>query len=436
MKHSVEEIEIKNGAKGLLIDIPGASVMSMRVQFRAGTRYAKTPDLYEVSHIVEHLSFGANAKYKDEQAYEAEFTKNGAYNNAWTSDFSVCYETECADFEWDRIMELKKIAICSPRFNDEELKSEKGNVRAELTGYMNDYSRLLWPRIQQAIGENAPNLQERIRTVNNIELKDVREHYRRTHTANNMRFIIAGQVHHRKRDIIHMLEEWDLKPGERFEIPTDELHSSDPVLIRRKDASNITFGFTFVTPRKFELAEINAMNCLNHILSGTMNSKIFGKARKRGLVYWLSSSLSCEAHNSSWDFDGEVNVESANELFELIQTELTKVLNGEVNDDDVEAAKAFALGRYQMGAQTVNQIADYYAENYFLSGEVEKYDRVPDLIRSINKSTIVELAREFAGSGIKAMVAVSSVEKSTINELYDHLLKIWHIYYTDFARKL
>ena len=100
----------------MLIDIPTASVMDTRVQFRAGIRYAKRPELYEIAHVVEHLSFGANAKYHSEAAYEAEFTKNGAYHNAWTSDFSVCYETECADFEWDRILDLKRIAITSPRF--------------------------------------------------------------------------------------------------------------------------------------------------------------------------------------------------------------------------------------------------------------------------------------------------------------------------------
>ena len=44
MKHSVEEITLKNGARGLLIDVPSASVMNMRVQFRAGMRYAKKPE--------------------------------------------------------------------------------------------------------------------------------------------------------------------------------------------------------------------------------------------------------------------------------------------------------------------------------------------------------------------------------------------------------
>lgn len=421
MKHSVEEVKLRNGARGLFVDIPGASVMSTRVQFRAGMMYARNKNVYEIPHVVEHLAFGANAKYRDEQAFEAEFTKNGAYHNAWTSDISVCYETECADFEWDRIMELQRVSIVEPRFNEEELKSEKANVRSELTGYMNDYYRLLWPRVQQAVGEDILDLPERIKTIPNIDLKDIREHYRRTHTARNMRFIIAGKIRGRRKQLIHMLEEWNLKEGREFEIPVADLHSSEAVAIRRKDASNITFGFSMVTPRHLEPSEVFAMNCLNHILNGTTNSKIFGAARKRGLVYGMGSSVAANATSSYWDFDGEVNVENAGELFDLVQLELMKTLNGEIMDMDFLAAKSYALGRFQMGAQTPSQIADYYAEGYFTNGTVQRYDAMPGMIKSIDKFKMIELAREFADSGIRGFAAVSSVEKAFINELESRL---------------
>ena len=417
MKHSVEEIELKNGAKGLLVDVPGATVMATRIQFRAGMLYAKRQDLYELPHVVEHLAFGANAKFRDEQEFEAEFTKNGAYHNAWTSDVSVCYETECAVFVWDRIMELQKVSISEPKFNEEELKSEKANVRSELTGYMNDYYRLLWPRVQQAVGEDVLDLTARRETIANIELKDIREHYRRTHTAKNMMFIIAGRVRGRRKKIIRALEEWPLKEGEKFEIPRPDLHAGEAVSIRRKDASNITFGFSLVTPRHLEPGEAYAMACLNHILNGTMNSRIFGVARKRGLVYGMGSSLACNAHNTYWDFDGEVNVENAEDLFLLIQEEMMKALNGEISEADFEAARTYALGRFQMGAQTVGQIADYYAENYFTSEAIVKYDSMPSIIRGINRGKMIELAREFAGSGIRGFATVSSVEKAVISGL-------------------
>lgn len=396
--------------------------MNTKIQFRAGMRYAKRPEVYEIAHIVEHLAFGANAKFSSEQAYEAEFTKNGAYHNAWTSDFSVCYESECADFEWERILALQQIAIAEPRFNNEELKSEKGNVRAELTSYMNEYGRLLWPKLQQQLGENIPDLQERIKTINNIELKDIREHYRRTHTAHNMRFIIAGNLKHRKHKITKLLNDWNLKPGERFDIPNDELHPAAPALIRRKDASNITFAFSWMLPRKLEPAEVYAMNCLNHILNGTMNSRILGQARKNGLVYSMGSEVNNSWHHASWDFDGEVNAESANKLFDLIRSELQNVLVGELKDSDIAAAKSYATGRYQMGAQTVNQISDYYADGYFTNGTLERYDRMPHFIHEINKATIVRLAQEFIHENLHAFVAVSSVEKAVINGLAEKLI--------------
>jgi predicted Zn-dependent peptidase len=286
---------------------------------------------------------------------------------------------------------------------------------------MNDYYRLLWPRVQQAVGEDILDIPERIKTIQNIELKDIREHYRRTHTANNMLFIIAGKIRGRKHKITRMLENWNLREGEAFEIPVADLHSSEAVSIRRKDASNITFGFSLVTPRHLEPDEVFAMNCLNHILNGTTNSRIFGTARKKGLVYGMGSSVASNATSSYWDFDGEVNVENAEELFELIQEELTKTLNGKISDSDFVAAKSYAMGRLQMGAQTVGQIADYYADGYFTNEAIQKYDNMPSLIKSIDKTKMIELAREFAGSGVKGFAAVSSTDKAFITSLESRL---------------
>lgn len=421
MKHSVEIVTLKNGAKGLLINIPGATVMSTRVAFRAGLRYAKKSEIAEIAHIVEHLSFGANSKYKDEQAYEAEFTKNGAYHNAWTSDEFICYETECADFEWERILNLKRLAICQPNFNDDELRSEKANIRSELTAYQNEYYRLVWPKIQQGIGQDIPTVQERIRTINNVTLRDIREHYRRTHTSNNMRFIIAGNLIGRKRKIKKILETWELNPGERLPAPTDEFTHSEAQNIRRKDASNITFGFTFVTPRRLNPIEQKAMECLSHIFTGTMSSRIFGAARKNGLAYSLLSTITNETNYSSLDFEGEVNLENATDLFSIIHKEISRVLNGDLEDKDLEAAKSYLLGRFQMSAESVSKIADYYAETFFRTDEPEKISAIPHLLKSVNKSTIINLTREYIDSDISSMAAVSSSEKARITELQNYL---------------
>jgi len=425
MKHTVEEVRLKNGARGLLIDVPDATVMSFQVQFRAGNRYVLDKNIYETAHIMEHMAFGANEKFRSEHNYEQEFTKNGAYHNAYTSDYSMVYEAICADFEWDRILELQRLAITTPRFNADELEAEKGNVRSELTGYLNNHNRVMWPRIQQALGEDILTYNQRLKTIANIELKDIKNHHKRTHTLKNMRFVVAGKLTGRKSAIKEHLEGWQLETGERFAIPHDEPRRANPVLIRRKEATNLTFGWSMVVPRELTDEEADAMSALNHILTGTMSSRIFGSARKKGLAYSIFSDTSVGFYDSAWDFGGQVNIDTAEKLFDIIVRELNKVLSGSISAEDLESVKSYSLGRYQMGAQTVGQISNFYVGRYFADDFVRDYDGVPASILAVTSEQMIETARQFFAANTWTLAAVSSEEKELLIKLHDKLSKLF-----------
>jgi len=421
MKHTVEEVRLKNGARGLLIDVPDATTMSMQFHFRAGNRYARLKDIEQVAHIMEHMSFGANARYKDEHQFQFEFTKNGAYNNAHTSDFSMVYEADCADFEWDRILDLQKLAICQPRFNEQELVAEKGNVRSELTNYLNDHYLVMVPKVQQLLGEDVLTMRQSLTTISNVKLSDVKEHHRRTHTTNNMRFVIAGKMNGRKAEIKRQLEDISLPAGERFEIPSDILKKANPTLIRRKSAPNLTFGLFMVVNRQLNDEELDSMRYLNHILTGTMYSRIFGAARKNGLAYNVSSYTGTGFHNSAWDITGQVNHEESGKLFDIITRELKNVLDGKIKQEEVEAAKSFALGRYQMGAQTVSQISSFYTRRYFDDDFIKDYYQVPDMIKKVNLERMVDVARSFIKEDIWTLAAVSDGDKQELLDLNEKI---------------
>jgi len=421
MKHTVEEVKLKNGARGLLIDVPGATVMSFQFQFRAGNRYVANKNVYEAAHIMEHMAFGANARFKNEHEFEAEFTKNGAYHNAYTSDLSMVYIADCADFEWDRILELQRLSICHPRFNNEELEAEKGNVRSELTGYLNNHNRLLWPKVQQLLGEDVLTFNQRLKTIPNVTLKHIKEHHARTHTAGNMRFVIAGKLHGRKSEIKRRLEEWELPPGERFPAPHDDFHSGKPTLIRRKEASNLTFAWSMILPRELTDEESDAMDCLDHILTGTNHSRIYGAARKRGLAYGIFSDTSVGFHDSSWDFGGQVNLDTADALFDIIVSELKAVMEGKLTEAEIDAAKSYALGRHQMGAQTVSQISNFYTNRYFADDVVKEYEKVPESIKKTTRERIIETASEFISHNINVLAGVSCGERKDFVALADKL---------------
>ena len=167
------------------------------------------------------------------------------------------------------------------------------------------------------------------------------------------------------------------------------------------------------------------MACLDQILTGTMHSRIYGAARKKGLAYGMFSDTSVGFHDSSWDFGGQVNLDTAAGLFDIIVRELKAVVNGKITTEELDAAKSYALGRHQMGAQTVSQISNFYCNRYFGDGVVKDYEKVPDAIRGITLERMLATAREFIAHNAWVLAGVSSGEKDELVALNNKLESIF-----------
>jgi predicted Zn-dependent peptidase len=376
---------------------------------------------------MEHMAFGASGEYRTGHDFDAVFTRNGAYHNAWTSDTAMCYVSECADFEWDRILELQRNAICEPLFRREEFRGEYGNVKSELTGYLSQPNRVLWPRMSEKFGEDTLSFNKRLALMPNIRLIDVKNHYTRTHTRGNMRFVIAGNFEGRMTRLREILESFELPEGERLPMPVDELHSFEPFAIRRKDVPTITFGWTMNVPRRLSDDETAAMNILDHILNGTLHSRIQGEARRRGLLYLIWSETSAYEHNSSWDFGAEVNVDQIEAVFDLMVAEIKRVCAGEIDEQDIAAAKSYELGRHQMGIQTVGQLNNWFAENYFKDGRIEDYLAHPERIQAVTKQQIVDAAREFISTNCWGLGIYGDTNKALADVLHAKLAGVFEL---------
>jgi predicted Zn-dependent peptidase len=74
MRHTVSEIELENGSKGLLVHIPDASVMTFDINFRAG-EYLVDAHKWEVPHLMEHVLLGANELIPRARDFQAELEK-------------------------------------------------------------------------------------------------------------------------------------------------------------------------------------------------------------------------------------------------------------------------------------------------------------------------------------------------------------------------
>ncbi len=427
MKHKVHELVLPNGARGLLINVPDATVMTFDINFRAGDCYA-SEDKWETAHIMEHLMFGANKLIPKAKTFQAEFEKNGAYSNASTSSYDITYESECADFEWDRILNLILESITRPLFLREEFEAEFGNVREELSSRSNNHYRQLSLALRQAYGFKIMTDQQRLKIMKNVELEDIRSHYQKTHFTSNMRFVIAGQLPpERKAQVQKILSKIDLPAGNgRIELP-DEIPKKleKPLYINNNSVENLYFYVDTFMSRRLRDPESDALGLINTMLTETLYSRILGTAREKGLVYHISSGFGQAKDNSGWWIGAQVMPKNAKPLLDIVGREIRSVFRGKLKEEDIASAKQYSLGRYQRSGQTVGGTANGYSYRYFFDDTIDDYYKVPERIRAVSRARIVAVMEALFAEKIWGIGVLGNCGEPFAQRLADQIKTLW-----------
>jgi predicted Zn-dependent peptidase len=427
MRHTVNEIELANGAKGLLVHIPNASVMTFDINFRAG-EYLVEPDKWEVPHLMEHIILGANELIPKARDFQAEIEKNGAYNNATTSVYDISYEAECADFEWSRVLGLLLVAITKPLFLEEEFKAEFGNVQEEMAARSNNHFRRLSLEMRRGLGLIAKTDAERLELMNNVTVDDVREHYAHTHSTQNMRFVIAGNLSAtRRRSVINVLEAIELPTaGKRFVLPHEHpRRMAQPIYVPNDTVENLYFYIDTFTKDRLDDPAIDALNLANTMLTETLYSKILGTAREHGLVYGMNSGVSQTRDASNWWFGAQVSDKNAPPLMRIVTKELGKLLAGDISQTDIKTTKQYSLGRFQRSAQTVGGTAAGYTSRYFFDEVIENYYDVPARIRSVGKQQLIDVSRAMFAENTWGLGVLGNCGEEFAHQLQHQLSPLW-----------
>lgn len=425
MKHSVEQIKLSNGAEGLFIHVPRARVMSYEFNFRAG-EYLVERDKWEVPHLMEHVILGANKRYRDARGFQAELQKNGAYTNAYTSYYSVSYVGEVADVEWDRVIKLQLLALAQPLFLLKEFKAEWGNIRDELTAYCNNHFRHLGGELGKTFGFTNPTDAERIKLMKSAVRKDLVEHWKRTHLAANMRFVIAGNLRGRRDKLRQIIENCGLPAGTaRFALPAETAKKPEkPVYIHNETVPNMYLYIDTYASDIINQEEDDALSLARIMLTETLHSRIFGQAREKGLVYSVNSNHYYASAYSEWWLSAQVIAANAPALCDIILKEVKNVQDGKIDVADLKAAKQYALGSFQRSMQTVGSVANAYGR-YFFDDHIENIDSIPSRIKSIKKEQMAAAMQHLFSENIGNIGVLGTAGDRLVNSLNRQLESLW-----------
>lgn len=420
MKHTVREVTLENGAKGLVVHVPGVDVVRMHVEFRAGFDLGDWQK-FELPHVMEHMMF-TNKTYPKPRQFSRAVERNGAYHNASTTTSSLVYQYECAEFETERIAELAGIQISEPTFPATELKNELGNVVEELNDEISNPGATSWSNLGSAVtGE--PGLKKRIEQLDNITVEDLKSWFSKTHLTGNMRFILAGDTDFDNKILKHL--NVGLPGNERLDVPKVENKSLDAPLVEpRDDVPQIYYSCASWLDGEVSYRDLVAARIVASVLSDGFSSTLLGEARERGLVYGLGMGIMDGYHDTTWRFGGTVSPEHAEDLFSLAVEEIKKAQKGDITQEQFTTTKKLLRGDRARSFQKVSNLVSYYM-HYLKHDEHEDFDEFYRLLDEIELDEAVTSFNRLFAQKAKGLSLVGNVDEKSAKKYQSILAPLW-----------
>jgi len=281
--------------------------------------------------------------------------------------------------------------------------------------------------LRKAMGMRSLTDPERIELMQHVTRDDLADHYKDTHTLKNARFIIAGNFGGNHDEVIELLEKRLVLPKgkKRINMP-DEMPVSpeSPLVVRKPSVPNIYMYLDMYSNRLFDQADMAALQIVSTMLTETWDSRIFGTAREKGIVYHTASGADRVGSASGWWIGAQVSKSNSEAYMRLIRDECIRLRDGDINIDDFASAQKYLLGKTMRSGQTAGSLVAAYAR-YYQDDEIPQIQRITTTLKEVTPARCVRVFGEIMENNAWAVAVLGSTSTKPAQKLYDYASEIF-----------
>jgi predicted Zn-dependent peptidase len=138
-----------------------------------------------------------------------------------------------------------------------------------------------------------------------------------------------------------------------------------------------------------------ALGVLSKILGGGMSSRLFYEVReRRGLAYYVSSSINPYTDSGYFCVSAGVNNEKTLDAIKVILEEINKVKTDGVTEKELQQAKDNAEGSMALGLEHSDGVAMSYADSVLFHKKVLTPEEELDKIKRVTLEDVRKVAQE------------------------------------------
>jgi predicted Zn-dependent peptidase len=391
MLHGIQKLS--NGLTVIHHYVPSVQSVAINILVKVGSRY-ETPEFNGVSHFLEHMAF-KGTKTRSAKDIAEQFDAIGGYLNAYTGRETTAYVAKVLNDDLDKALDIMSDVLLNSTFEPQEVEREREVIAQEIAQTLDtpdeyvfeEFQELAFPN--QSIGRSILGTHQTISTFTQDTFNNYISHH---YYASNMVIALVGNV-----SFDHAF-----KLAEKYfsQLPSDgktQLEQAQYVggtkcLNRDLEQVQLVLGFKGVSHND-DL--IYPLHILVSILGGGMSSRLFQEVReKRGLAYSVGAFSNCYSDTGLWGIYAGTSSIHLLELFAILKTELNKIANDKVSDDELTRIKQQCKASMLIGQESTSACAEDLARHYIQYGRYVSVEEILDKLHQVDSKALIDLAQQ------------------------------------------
>jgi len=391
---------LPSGLTVILVPMAGTKSITEVFIVRAGWKY-EWPEIYGLSHFIEHMAFRRTNKRPTAEAIVKEVEGRGGTINALTIDEYTFYCVKIPARFINTAHDIISDMLLNSKFDQEEIDIERGPILEELHMNQDDpglyVSSTLWPKLlykNQPAGQNGLGTEENLK---GLKRKHFFDYLRKLYVASNSAVCVTGKIENPGK-VLNDLNKYFRK------ISQEKPKIKKPRVIERQKKPKILFeprettqthvvlgvrGYSIFHPGRY------AFKMLGIILGGNMSSRMFREVRdKRGLAYDIHTDTYFQTDAGWLATYAGLNSEKIIEALQVIIGQYREISKKEVSQEELRIAKDFILGQMEMGLENSDALALYFSEQFVLTGQIETPEERIQKFESVTAGDILRVAQD------------------------------------------
>jgi len=413
--------ERPGGLRVVTTPIPSAQSVSINVFVGAGSR-GEADRTKGLAHFLEHMMFKGTPKRPSAIEVAEAIEGAGGVLNAYTAKEMTCYWNQVPDDRLETGIEVLADMLHNALLAPEEIDRERSVVQQEIKRTKDQPGAWAGELLGRAMYGDHPmgwSTAGTEDTVAALSQADFRDWIGAWYGAPNVVVSVAGNTSAESVGALvdRYFQSKHAAAAPRVVSVDGDIPTRRAIGEARPIAqANLALGMPALPrgdPDRY------ALMVLNSLLGRGMSSRLFREVReRRGLAYSIGSAVSRHSDTGMLAVSAGVSPENVREAVLVIMTELEKLVEERVGDEELTKARDFTVGSFRLSLETPMALGQRAGESLLTLGEIEPIESVVENLRAVDAEDISRVAqRVLRRERVALSVVGPDVEQDALEEI-------------------